>query len=184
MKTSDCAFTLIELLIVVAIIAILAAIAIPNFLEAQIRSKIGRAKADMRSIAAALEGYRVEQNGYPQGSGHWHSQALLTTPVAYISIMPKDPFGSDPPGSPYFYLYENHYIYTSLFSFDPRTDWDQYRRTFFEAKRRGCAWALLSRGPDRRYEENGGGPGTPLRESAYDSTNGTTSRGDIERFGP
>ena len=44
------AFTLIELLIVVAIIAILAAIAVPNFLEAQTRSKVSRALADMRSI--------------------------------------------------------------------------------------------------------------------------------------
>jgi len=39
-------FTLIEILIVVAIIAILAAIAVPNFLEAQTRSKVSRAKAD------------------------------------------------------------------------------------------------------------------------------------------
>lgn len=48
------AFTLIELLIVVAIIAILALIAVPNFLEAQIRSKVSRAKSDLRSIATAL----------------------------------------------------------------------------------------------------------------------------------
>ena len=51
------AFTLIELLIVVAIIAILAAIAVPNFLEAQTRSKVSRTKADMRTCATALEAY-------------------------------------------------------------------------------------------------------------------------------
>ena len=60
------AFTLIELLIVVAIIAILAAIAVPNFLEAQTRSKVSRAKADMRSMATALEAYAVDNNVFPQ----------------------------------------------------------------------------------------------------------------------
>ena len=58
-------FTLIELLIVVAIIAILAAIAIPNFIEAQTRSKVSRVKADMRSLATAVEAYRVDNNRYP-----------------------------------------------------------------------------------------------------------------------
>jgi type II secretion system protein G len=59
------AFTLIELLIVVAIIAILAAIAVPNFLEAQTRSKVSRTKADMRSVATALEAYEIDYNKYP-----------------------------------------------------------------------------------------------------------------------
>ena len=58
------AFTLIELLIVVAIIAILAAIAVPNFLEAQTRAKISRAKADMRSMATAAETYCIDYNTY------------------------------------------------------------------------------------------------------------------------
>lgn len=59
------AFTLIELLIVVAIIAILAAIAVPNFLEAQTRAKVSRARADMRSLATALESYHVDNNHFP-----------------------------------------------------------------------------------------------------------------------
>ncbi|MEO8376979.1 MAG: prepilin-type N-terminal cleavage/methylation domain-containing protein, partial [Candidatus Sumerlaeota bacterium] len=61
-------FTLIELLIVVAIIAILAAIAVPNFLEAQTRSKVSRVKADMRSIATAVEAYRIDNNTYPSST--------------------------------------------------------------------------------------------------------------------
>jgi prepilin-type N-terminal cleavage/methylation domain-containing protein len=58
-------FTLIELLIVVAIIAILAAIAVPNFLEAQVRAKVSRVRADLRSIATALESYFIDNNAYP-----------------------------------------------------------------------------------------------------------------------
>jgi prepilin-type N-terminal cleavage/methylation domain-containing protein len=58
-------FTLIELLIVVAIIAILAAIAVPNFLEAQTRAKISRSKADLRTIAVAVESYVVDYNTIP-----------------------------------------------------------------------------------------------------------------------
>ncbi|MCX7013043.1 MAG: prepilin-type N-terminal cleavage/methylation domain-containing protein, partial [Candidatus Sumerlaeota bacterium] len=97
-------FTLIELLIVVAIIAILAAIAVPNFLEAQTRSKVARTKADMRSMATAVEAYSADWNGPPIGkqegtqwvpqflgktadvnSFKWLCIAVLTTPVAYMT---------------------------------------------------------------------------------------------------
>lgn len=61
-------FTLIELLIVVAIIAILAAIAVPNFLEAQTRAKVARVNSDLRSLATAIEAYRVDNNDYPEGT--------------------------------------------------------------------------------------------------------------------
>jgi prepilin-type N-terminal cleavage/methylation domain-containing protein len=99
------AFTLIELLIVVAIIAILAAIAVPNFLEAQVRSKIARVKADERSAATALEAYCVDYNTYPDvvvppvaGWNNYNCLYIqyatqLSTPVAYItSVDLKDPF--------------------------------------------------------------------------------------------
>ena len=94
------AFTLIELLIVVAIIAILAAIAVPNFLEAQTRSKVTRVKSDFRTVATALEAYRVDTNTYPDPhrvSGTVNLDVgliWLTTPVAYITSSPQDPFTS------------------------------------------------------------------------------------------
>jgi prepilin-type N-terminal cleavage/methylation domain-containing protein len=62
------AFTLIELLIVVAIIAILAAIAVPNFLESQVRAKVARAQSDMRSMTVGIESFRVDNNRYPEGT--------------------------------------------------------------------------------------------------------------------
>ncbi|MFP4579937.1 MAG: type II secretion system protein [Candidatus Sumerlaeia bacterium] len=104
------AFTLIELLIVVAIIAILAAIAVPNFLEAQTRSKVARAKADMRSMATAIEAYSVDYNNYPINPtgflqdirGQYNQFKAysffaerfnsLTTPVAFMTSLPIDPF--------------------------------------------------------------------------------------------
>jgi len=96
------AFTLIELLIVVAIIAILAAIAVPNFLEAQVRSKVARVKADLRSLATALEAYMTDYNDYPDykhpDGNYAFIQYLpdLTTPVAYLtSVTIRDPFSPD-----------------------------------------------------------------------------------------
>ena len=58
-------FTLIELMIVVAIIGILAAIAIPNFLSYQLKSKTAEAKTNLGGIKTALESYRAEQDIYP-----------------------------------------------------------------------------------------------------------------------
>jgi prepilin-type N-terminal cleavage/methylation domain-containing protein len=92
------AFTLIELLIVVAIIAILAAIAVPNFLEAQTRAKVSRVKADMRSLDTAWEVYYVDQNAYPpsntEGTLKW--AARITSPIAFMTTIDlKDPFTPD-----------------------------------------------------------------------------------------
>jgi prepilin-type N-terminal cleavage/methylation domain-containing protein len=85
-------FTLIELLIVVAIIAILAAIAVPNFLEAQVRSKVARVYADLRTLQTGLEAYRVDYNRYPIDYGYEERRtwSQITTPVAYLTSIPND----------------------------------------------------------------------------------------------
>jgi len=59
-------FTLVEIMIVVAIIALLAAIAIPNLLSARMTANTAAAKANVRSLSTAAETYSTANNGsYP-----------------------------------------------------------------------------------------------------------------------
>ncbi|MBF0504367.1 MAG: type II secretion system protein [Candidatus Omnitrophica bacterium] len=61
-------FTLVEIMIVVAIIALLAAIAIPNLLRAKMSSNDSLAKATLRAISTASESYGTANNGNYPGS--------------------------------------------------------------------------------------------------------------------
>ncbi len=70
-------FTLIELMIVVAIIGILAAIAIPNFLRFQLRSKTGEARTNLAAIRTAEESYFAEYGTYVGATDY--PGALLTS---------------------------------------------------------------------------------------------------------
>ncbi|MBD3266688.1 prepilin-type N-terminal cleavage/methylation domain-containing protein, partial [bacterium] len=91
-KSPKNAFTLIELLIVVAIIGILAAIAVPNFLNAQIKAKVSRAMADLRTMELAILQYMNDNNDNPPHSHLPNQNYWLTTPVPYLSGFLYDPF--------------------------------------------------------------------------------------------
>jgi len=179
------AFTLIELLIVVAIIAILAAIAVPNFLEAQTRSRVARVYSDQRTLATAVESYSVDQNRAPIGTiegsqiGLWSNQERdelyrqFTTPVAYITSVPDDPFieSSSARGNDGSYRDWRSYTYNYCDGVWPKA---------FEA---GLVWYFRSPGPSKIVKA----PYlhdmavTKVPENVYDSTNGTISIGNILR---
>jgi prepilin-type N-terminal cleavage/methylation domain-containing protein len=68
------AFTLVEIMIVVAIIALLAAIAVPGFLRARKRSQASRILNDLRMIDSAVDQYAIETNrttGAPVAITDW-----------------------------------------------------------------------------------------------------------------
>lgn len=193
MKKRISGFTLIELLFAVAIVAILTAIAVPNYLEDQTRSKVSRVKSDMRHLSLAFEAYFVDRHQYPltyekyrDGPNVYGTLPLVrriqqvTTPVAYLTTLPNDPFPhkdwENAPGN-------QTYIYC-------RGD---ARPEVWQAKEwvgPDC-WLLNSAGPDQNIESISYWTPVEIYSSGlsgfvrrYDPSNGTLSPGDIFLWGP
>jgi len=101
-------FTLIEVLVVIVILGILAALVVPRVLERPDEARAVAAKSDIAAIVAALKLYRLDNQRYPTSE---QGLAALTArptqppvppnwkPNGYLERLPKDPWGQ-----PYQYL--------------------------------------------------------------------------------
>ncbi|MCX7011153.1 MAG: hypothetical protein NTW86_01065, partial [Candidatus Sumerlaeota bacterium] len=166
-------------------------IAVPNFLEAQTRSKVARVKADMRSLATAIEAYTVDWNlvmgtrdimdatGLAQQKARLVAYSRLTTPVAYITAIPRDPFQF---GNLSGNRADDVFQFQASNSFSKKTG----NAAWYYPRLRGYTWVLNSLGPNLRA------PGPNIIEVlrgttdvsktlTYDPTNGTVSEGYIIR---
>jgi general secretion pathway protein G len=99
-------FTLIELMVVLVIIGVLAALIVPSVLERADEARATAAKTDVNNLMQALKLYKLDNQRYP--TAEQGLQALLTKPGAgpippnwksYVDKLPNDPWGR-----PYQYL--------------------------------------------------------------------------------
>ncbi len=106
-------FTLVELLIVIAIIGVLSALATVNYIAVRQRARDGQRKADLLVIASAVEQYRGDAGNYPTLSGSF-SLAPCNQPftssdnsITYLKKIPCDPLNSSQTFNTGNYVYLN-----------------------------------------------------------------------------
>jgi len=97
-------FTLIEVMVVVVILGILAAIIVPKVMDRPDAARITKAKSDLRAIESALNLYKLDNFHYP--STDQGLEALVEKPAGspearnwkangYLDRLPKDPWGNE-----------------------------------------------------------------------------------------
>jgi general secretion pathway protein G len=105
-RIAQAGFTLIELMVVLVIIGVLAALIVPNVLDRADDARVTAARTDVNNLMQALKLYRLDNQRYP--SGEQGLQALVSKPTAgtpppnwkpYLDKLPNDPWGR-----PYQYL--------------------------------------------------------------------------------
>ena len=93
-------FTLIELMVVLVIIGVLAALIVPNVLDRADDARVTAARTDVANLVQALKLYKLDNQRYP--SAEQGLQALVTKPAtaplpgnwkAYLDKLPNDPWG-------------------------------------------------------------------------------------------
>ncbi len=103
MQKKQLGFTLIEVMVVVVILGILAAIVVPRIMSRPDEARIVKAKQDLRAIGAALDLYKLDNFNYPTTA--LGLEALVTKPASlprgatwhtggYLAKLPVDPWGT------------------------------------------------------------------------------------------
>ena len=100
--SSEAGLTLVEMIVVLAIIALVAALIVPNVIGRPDQARVTTAKADMATIAAQLTTYRLDNGAYPTSEQGLKALVERTNvpplPAAfpdggYVATIPQDPWG-------------------------------------------------------------------------------------------
>lgn len=97
-------FTILELLIVIAVIAILVGIALPRFKGMQDEGNIAKAKGELRTLQTAVESYIMHNAATPPAA--LSDLIAATTVPSIVKVLPTDPFNA---GNDYGYLVNSSY---------------------------------------------------------------------------